>query len=148
MTDTIKCVVLAATLGLPATAAQASSPAAWTELYAKAAAACVKASGLQGAKVRGTPADFPAAVLLIVVGRHANGMPDTQYCLYDKVTANTEVTSAPADHVAAGSKPAQAVGRTCWTVSFRAQLKAPQPIGAACTAKNDEGDSYTGVVRR
>ncbi len=75
--------------------AQASSPDAWKELYAKASAACVKASPLSGAKVRGEPADFQARVLLIVDGRHPNGMRGTEYCLHDKVTGKTETTAAP-----------------------------------------------------
>jgi hypothetical protein len=128
--------------------AQASSPDAWKELYAKANAACVKASALSGAKVRGETADFGAAVLLIVDGRHPNGMRGTAYCLYDKVTAKTESAPAQINEVVAVPKQAQATGRTCWTVSFRAQLKTPQRLGTPCTAKNDEGDAYTGVVRR
>ena len=147
MMPAVKHAVLAAILGVAATAAQASSPAAWAELYAKAGAACTKASGLSGAKVRGEPADFQGAVLLVIDGRQPNGMRGAAYCLYDKVTAKIETTPAPVGQQATETKPARATGRTCWTESFRAQLKTPRPIGAACTAKNDEGDSYTGVVR-
>lgn len=148
MSSIVKHAVVAAVLVCAASAAQASSPAAWAELYAKAGAACTKASGLSGAKVRAETADFQAAVLLIVDGRHPNGMRGTAYCLYDKVTAKAETAPAQTTQVAAEPKPAQATGRTCWTESFGAQLKTPRPIGATCTAKNDEGDSYRGVVRR
>ena len=129
-------------------AVQASSPEAWKELYAKAHAACVKASPLSGATVRGESGDFAGAVLLIVDGRHPNGTRGASYCLYDKVTAKTETTAAQMTQGAAMPKPAPTTGRTCWNGSFIAQLKTPRPIGTPCTAKNDEGDDYTGVVRR
>ena len=128
-------------------AAQASSPDAWKELYAKAHAACVKASPLSGATVRGESGDFAGAVLLIVDGRHPNGTRGASYCLYDKVTAKTETTAAQIAQGTAVPKAAP-TGRTCWNGSFGAQLKTPRPIGTPCTAKNDEGDDYTGVVRR
>ena len=131
-----------------APAAQASSPEAWQELYAKAQAACIKATPLSGAKVRSETADFPGAVLLIVDGNHPNGSRGVSYCLYDKVTAKTETTEAQLTYGAAVPKPTPATGRTCWTKSFAAQLKTPRPIGTPCIAKNDEGDDYTGVVRR
>jgi hypothetical protein len=129
-------------------AVQASSPEAWKELYAKAHAACVKASALSGAKVRGETGDFAGAVLLIVDGRHPNGARGTTYCLYDKVTAKAETTARRAPEVATLPKSAPATGRTCWNGSFGAQLKTPRPVGTPCTAKNDEGDDYAGVVRR
>ena len=128
--------------------ANASSPEAWAELFAKAQAACIKATPLSGAKVRSETADFAGAVLLIVDGRHPNGTRGTSYCLYDKVTAKTETAAAQITQLAAVPKPAPTTGRTCWTKSFGAQLKTPRPIGTPCTAKNDEGDEYTGVVRR
>ena len=132
-------------------AAQASSPDAWKELYDKAQAACVTASQLNSAKVRAETADFAGAVLLVVDGRNPNGSRGTSYCLYDKVTAKTEATPAQITGitpVAAASKPAPATGRTCWNGSFAAQLKKPRPIGTPCTAKNDAGDTSTGVVRK
>jgi hypothetical protein len=147
-----KFTVSAAFLGFAATAAQASSPEAWAELYAKADTACIKASGLAGAKVRRETADFQGAVLLVIDGRHPNGTRGTAYCLYDKVTGKSEIAAGQITHAAAEPKPApkptQPTGRTCWNGSFGAQLKTPRPIGAACTAKNDEGDSYTGVVQK
>ena len=127
-------------------AAQASSDDAWKELYAKAHAACVKDSQLSDAKVRGETGDFAGAVLLIVDGRHPNGMRGASYCLYDKVTAKTETAAAQITEDAAVPKPAPATGRICLSKSFNAQLKTPRPIGTPCTAKNDEGDEYTGVV--
>ena len=131
-------------------AAQASSPEAWKELYDKAQAACVNASALSGAKVRGETADFAGAVLLIVDGRHPNGTRGTSYCLYDKVTAKTETSAAQITKITQGAAVPKAApsGRTCWNGSFGAQLKTPRPIGTPCTAKNDEGDAYTGVVQR
>ena len=133
----------------------ASSPAAWAELFAKASAACTKAANFTGAKVRGQPVDFDEVVLAIVDGRypqpHMNNASGTVYCLYHKTTGKTQVSESPpaaADAAGAKKKPYAAKGRTCWMPSFGAQLKTPRPIGAACTAKNDEGDSYTGVVRK
>ena len=127
----VKHATLAVILVAAATAAQAASPEAWAELYAKADAACTKASALSGAKVRGEPADFEGAVLLIVDGRHPNGETGAVYCLYDKVTAKTETTPVPVGLLAAKPKPKtkQATGRTCWNGSFGAQLKTPR---AAC----------------
>ncbi len=129
-------------------AAQASSPEAWKELYANASAACVKASPLSGTKVRVETGDFAGAVLLIVDGRHPNGTRGTAYCLFDKVTAKTEITAAQITQITAEPKLAKATGRTCLSKSFNAQLKTPRLIGTPCTAKNDEGDDYTGVVQR
>lgn len=148
MMRTAKRLLTIAILFATAPAAQASSPDAWKELHAKASAACVKASALSGPKVRSETADFPGAVLLIVDGRHPNGLRGTAYCLYDKVTAKTETAAAQITQIAAAPRPAQSTGRTCWTESFRAQLKTPRPIGSPCTAKNDEGDDYKGVVRQ
>jgi hypothetical protein len=143
-----KLVITAALVGL-AQVAEASSPDAWKDLYAKAGTACISATSLKGAAVRRDVGNFTGALLLIVDGRHPNGMRGTAYCLYDKTTAKTETTSAERTDVAATIKMApSATGRTCWTESFRAQLKSPRPIGSSCTAKNDEGDDYTGVVRR
>jgi hypothetical protein len=148
----LKLTASAAFLGLAAAAAQASSLAAWAELYAKADTACTKASGLADAKARRETADFQGALLVIIDGRHPNGTRGTAYCLYDKVTGKAETAAGQITQAAAGpkpaSKPAQPTGRTCWNGSFGAQLKTPRPIGAACTAKNDEGDSYTGVVQK
>ena len=144
--------VLALSLMLGAVpAAQASSPDAWAELFAKANAACIKATPLSGAKVRSETADFAGAVLLVVDGRHPNGSRGVSYCLYDKATAKTETAAAQITQMTqatAAPKSAANTGRTCWSRSFGAQLKTPRPIGAPCTAKNDEGDEYTGVVRR
>lgn len=133
-----------------ATATAASSPEAWAALHVRAGAQCIKASNLTGAAVRGEPVDFADRVLLIIDGRHPQAHMKaaraTQFCLHDKQTGKTEISAQPVP-VATTSR-ADETGRTCWTVSFRAQLKSPRPIGAACTARNDEGDSYTGVVRR
>jgi hypothetical protein len=129
-------------------AAQASTSEAWKELYTKAGAACVKASALIGAKVRGDMADFSGAVLLIVDGSHPNGTRGTAYCLYDKVTTKTETAAAQVTQVAAAPKPAPATGRTCWTEGYAAPMKSPRPIGAACRARDSDGESYFGIVRR
>ena len=131
--------------------AMASSPGAWAELHAKAKAACTKAANLNGATVRGEPIDFEDSVLLIIDGRHPQphmkSARATKYCLHHKQTSKTQVSDAPVPIVSPVAKPV-ATGRTCWNQSFGAQLKTPRPIGTPCTAKNDEGDSYTGVVRR
>jgi ABC-type iron transport system FetAB permease component len=131
--------------------AEASSPDAWKELYDKASAACIKASALTGAKVRRETADFDATVLLIVDGRIANNARGTTYCLYDKISAKVQSAQGQITEILAKPKSAPksspGAGRTCWTESFRAQLKTPRPLGTICTAKNDEGDDYKGVVR-
>jgi hypothetical protein len=133
--------------------ANASSPTAWAELYAKANAACIAAANLNGAVARGEPIDFEDLVLVIVDGRqpqpHMKNAKSTKYCIYRKQSGKVDVSEAPAAvPVASATATATATGRTCWTASFRAQLKVPRAIGAACTAKNDEGDSYTGVVQK
>jgi hypothetical protein len=145
----LKRIGLACGLVCAASVAHASSPDAWAELHAKASAACIKGASLNGATVRGEPIDFEDAVLIIVDGRHPqphmNNAKGTKYCLYRKQTAKANVAEAPA---AAPIAKVQAMGRTCWTESFRAQLKTPRVIGTACSAKNDEGDTYKGVVRK
>jgi hypothetical protein len=134
-------------LGCTADIAHASSPDAWAELYAKSGEACLKAADLTGATVRGQPVDFEGVVLLVVDGRypqpHMKNARGTMYCLYDKKSGKTEVAEAT---LVTPAKPA--TGRTCWSQSFRAQLKTPRVVGQPCTAKNDEGDVYEGVVRR
>jgi hypothetical protein len=144
----IKHVVCAAILVVAASGAQAASPEAWAELYAKSSVACMKAVGLSGAKVRGETADFQATVLLIIDGRHPNGTRGTAYCLYDKVTAKTETTPAQVGQVTEATKPAQATGSICWTEGYAAPMKTPRPIGAACRARDSDGESYFGIVRR
>ena len=148
MSSIVKHVVVAAIPVFAASAAHASSTAAWAELYAKAGAACTEASGLGSAKARSESADFQGAVLLIVDGRHPNGMRGTAYCLYDKVTAKAETTPAQVGQLAADPKPAHATGRTCWTQGYAAPMKTPRPLGAACRARDSDGESYFGVVRR
>ena len=92
-------IALAASLALGAGSAQASSADAWAELYAKAGAACVKASNLTATKLRGQPVDFQATVLMIVDGRypqpHMKNAKGTSYCLYDKVSGKTEASEMP-----------------------------------------------------
>jgi hypothetical protein len=148
-------VVLAAGLVCMATNVHASSPEAWAELYAKSGEACLKAADLNGAKLRGQPVDFQGVVLLVVDGNypqpHMKNARGTKYCLYDKKSGKTEVAEAalvsPAK-AAGKSKEEPATGRTCWSESFRAQLKTPIALGRPCRAKNDEGDVYQGIVRR
>jgi hypothetical protein len=96
----LKPVALAAVLlAVAAGCAHASSSDAWAELYAKAGAACTKASGLNATKLRGQPVDFQAAVLMIVDGRypqaHMKNAKGTSYCLYDKVSGKVEATEMP-----------------------------------------------------
>jgi hypothetical protein len=95
----LKSAALAAALIVAASTAQASTADAWAELFAKAGAACVKASSLKGAKVRGEPVDFQALVLLVVDGRypqpHMKNAKGATYCLYDKVSGKVESAEAP-----------------------------------------------------
>ena len=146
----LKCLAIAFSIACMNNVANASSPEAWAELFAKANTDCTKAANLAGGTVRGEPVDFEAAVLVIIDGRYREPLMKknakaTRYCLYDKQTGKAEVSEAPTSVPVA---KVTATGRTCWTKSFRAQLKVPQSIGSPCTANNDEGDSYTGEVRR
>ena len=145
----LKYFAIVISLACTADIANASSPEAWAELFAKAKADCTKAANLNGSTARGEPIDFEAAVLVIVDGRYQGTLKEnakaTRYCLYDKRTGKAEISEAPTSVPVA---KVTATGRTCWSKSFRAQLKVPRPIGTPCNAKNDEGDDYTGVVAR
>ena len=81
-----------------ATAALASSPDAWTELFKRASAACVKASELNKAKA-GTPVDFSDKVLVVVDGHwpqpHMKNAPARFVCLYDKKARTAETRELP-----------------------------------------------------
>jgi hypothetical protein len=78
--------------------ARAASPGAWAELFAKASAACSRASGLSGVRP-GKPVDFSDKVLVLVDGRwpqpHMNRRPAHFACLYDKRTGTAEANEAP-----------------------------------------------------
>ncbi|MBX9924938.1 MAG: hypothetical protein K2Y05_01145 [Hyphomicrobiaceae bacterium] len=130
-----------------ASVAQASTADAWKELYTKASAACIKASALAGAKLRAESANFDGAVLLVIDGRHPNGMSGTAYCLYDKVTAKTQTAPAELSSEIATPKPAPATGRTCWTEGYGAPMKSAKPLGSPCRARDSDGESYFGVVK-
>jgi hypothetical protein len=144
----LKRAIVAIAAAGAANIANAASPDAWAELFAKANAECTKAAMLDGATVRGEPIDFEDVVLVIVEGRHPQphmkNAPATKYCLHDKKSGKSQASEGPA---LASASTSASTGRTCWTESFRAQLKTPAAIGSACTAKNDEGDSYSGVVK-
>jgi hypothetical protein len=145
----LTCAAAAVALACSAGRAGASTPDAWAELFAKANAACTKAAGLASATTRGYPIDFDDVVLVIVDGRypqpHMKNAKSTKYCLYRKQTAKADAFEASAPVAEAKTTT---MGRTCWSASFRTQLKSPRAVGLPCTAKNDEGDTYTGVVRR
>ena len=95
----LKSFALAVALAAAASSAHASTSEAWAELFAKAGAACQKASNLTATKLRGQPVDFQAAVLIIVDGRypqpHMKNAKGTSYCLYDKVSGKTEASEMP-----------------------------------------------------
>lgn len=94
----MKPVAIILALGLVAGSAQASSPDAWTELFKRAAAACVKASELKKAKA-GTPVDFPDKVLVIVDGiwpqPHMKNAAARFACLYDKRARTAAAAELP-----------------------------------------------------
>jgi hypothetical protein len=46
------------------------------------------------------------------------------------------------------SDPYPELGRSCTTASFNVKMSKAMPVGAPCTAKNDEGDSFEGVVQK
>lgn len=68
--------------------AWASSPEAWDELQQKAEAACMAASGLDGAEVVAPPTNFEHHVFVVVKGEYASGVMKGEksewVCLYDK----------------------------------------------------------------
>ena len=68
--------------------AWASSPDAWAELQAKAEAACMAASGLDGAEVVAPATNFEHHVFVVVKGKYASGAmagEESEWvCLYDK----------------------------------------------------------------
>ncbi|WP_035715413.1 hypothetical protein [Azorhizobium doebereinerae] len=74
--------------------ASAASPDAWAELFAKAKAACLTASGLKEARALGTPTDFSDRVLVLVSGRwpqpHMKNEKATFACLYGKASGAAE----------------------------------------------------------
>lgn len=80
--------------------AMASSPEAWKASDARATAACVKASGLAGARVVGRTGfdDRSGQDALLVKGRwpqrHMKGAEGTMLCLYTRATAKTVVAEA------------------------------------------------------
>ncbi|GGF66648.1 hypothetical protein GCM10007301_27930 [Azorhizobium oxalatiphilum] len=84
----------AAGLCLAAFPASASSPDAWAELFGKAKAACLKASGLKEARALGAPTDFSDRVLVLVSGRwpqpHMKNQKATFACLYGKASGQAE----------------------------------------------------------
>lgn len=86
--------LFAAGLMLAATPAGASSPDAWAELFAKAQAACFKASGLKDTRAIGKPTDFSDRVLVLVSGRwpqpHMKNAKATFACLYGKAGGTAE----------------------------------------------------------
>ena len=97
----MKTVTLILALGLvsgSAATARASSPDAWTELFKRASAACVKASELRKAKA-GTPVDFSDKVLVIVDGHypqpHMKNAAARFVCLYGKASRTAEVRELP-----------------------------------------------------
>lgn len=91
-------ILAVGTIAAAATSAGASSPQAWTELFKRASAACLKASDLKKAKA-GTPVDFSDKVLVVVDGiypqPHMKNAPGRFACLYDKRTQKAEANELP-----------------------------------------------------
>ncbi len=95
---TIQRLPLAATDGrrchLTAGTAGASSPDAWADLFAKAQAACFKASGLKSPRPSASRRTFSDRVLVLVSGRwpqpHMNNAKATFACLYAKGSGSAE----------------------------------------------------------
>ena len=100
---TVRCSVLLATvaLGIAATTAPTSSPAAWAQLDKDAAAACAKASDLKDAVVHPASVRFDDTVGLdarLVTGAwkpaHMKGAKTVMLCLYDRKTRRASVQEA------------------------------------------------------
>jgi hypothetical protein len=100
---TVRCSVLLATvaLGIAATTAPASSPAAWAQLEKDAATACAKASDLKDAVVHPASVRFDDTVGLdarLVTGTwkpaHMKGAKTVMLCLYDRKTRRASVQEA------------------------------------------------------
>lgn len=79
---------VAVMLSAGAYVAWASSPEAWDELQQKAEAACMAASGLEGAEVVSPPTNFERHVFVVVKGQFSSGAMKGEesewVCLYDK----------------------------------------------------------------
>ncbi len=84
----------AGAVALLSSPALASSPDTWAELFAKAQAACFKASGLKETRAIGKPTDFSDRVLVLVSGRwpqpHMKNAKATYACLYGKASGTAE----------------------------------------------------------
>jgi hypothetical protein len=100
---TVRRSVLLATvaLGIVATTATASSPAAWAQLDKDAAAACATASDLKDAVVHPVSVRFDDTVGLdarLVTGAwkpaHMKGAKTVMLCLYDRKTRRASVQEA------------------------------------------------------
>lgn len=79
----------------------ASTPSAWDASEAAAVVACLKASDLDAAKVRGRPLvldDSAGKTAVLVRGRwkpaHMKGARATMLCLYDRAGQTAAVTEA------------------------------------------------------
>ncbi|MES2192028.1 MAG: hypothetical protein V4454_18045 [Pseudomonadota bacterium] len=86
---------------LLAGAAQASSPAAWSENDKEVAATCAKASGLKDAQPAGQPMVYDDRVgitALLIQGRypqpHMKNRIGRELCLFDRETREAAVTEA------------------------------------------------------
>lgn len=94
----MKPIAIIIALGLLAAPAQASSPEAWSDLFKRATAACLKASELKKTRV-GTPVDFSDKVLVIVEGTwpqpHMKNAAARFACLYDKRARSAETAELP-----------------------------------------------------
>jgi hypothetical protein len=96
------CVLLATVaLGIAATAAPASSPAAWTQLEKDAATACATASNLKDPVVHPATVRFDDTAGLdarLVTGAwkpaHMKGAKTVMLCLYDRKTRRAHVQEA------------------------------------------------------
>lgn len=147
---------VAVAIAISGTPAIASSPDAWRELGRDAAGMCLKVANYIDGKPRGEPVFFEEAVLVIIdfthPEPHMKRARGAKYCLYNKTTKGVDIQDAPVPGAAApAAKPksvrGQALGGVCWSTSIRASLKTPQRLGTPCTAQNDEGDTYNGIVR-
>ena len=87
-------------LGLLTPLARASSPAAWKAYDLEVRQACLKASGLQGARVMGQRVDVPelSTSVVLLVGRNpqvpVGGQASRELCLFTQNGRRAVVTGA------------------------------------------------------
>lgn len=88
-------LALCLTIAVVTSAAAASTPAAWNQLNRQVDRACLRAAGLQRAKIVSDTASFADTVpveLRIVEGYNRGQVVDVKLCAYDRRTRRVAMT--------------------------------------------------------